>query len=151
MLVPVSSFIEQQSENSHISGIRRRILRWKQLKMHAYRVSNLLPHLGRVTSDFESFTVYPLLACSALADRNSAEVADKLSQMVEHTNKRQLNPGARADETPCIVHVLQMSLVTDVVANMSIIWLGQICLSHNWKRLVCLVCHKCWSIIIIKT
>ena len=56
-----------------------------------FRVSNVLAHLGRVTPDFESFTVYPLLACFALADVNLAEVAGELNQM-EHTNESQPYP-----------------------------------------------------------
>ena len=45
--------------------------------------------------------MFHCLPNSAWADWNLAEVAVQLGKTVEHPNQSQLNPGPRADESPC--------------------------------------------------
>ena len=45
--------------------------------------------------------MFNCLPNSAWADWNSAEVAVQPGKLVEHPNQSQLNPGLRADESPC--------------------------------------------------
>ena len=63
-----------------------------------YRVSHLVVHLGWVDFDCGCY-----LSNSAWAVGNLAEAARQLDNMVEHPNQSRPNPGARPDETPCML------------------------------------------------
>ena len=65
-----------------------------------------------------------------MADGNLTEVAVQLGKMVEHPDQSQPNPGLRADESPCIVHILHILSFQDASPQYQITFYSQVASGH---------------------